>query len=385
MRKLLLFAFSFLFIFLTSVTAVSAASKDLPKNVEVKADEHIEHDYFVSGDNVTISGTIDGDAYIFAQKILINGEIKGDLIAAGGNISIPGKVSQDARLAGGKINIAGNVDGSATIGSGDFSLDRSGSIGKSAVIGAGTIVVDGRIGKDATLGGGEVTINNSIGGSLMAGITHLTLRPGARIAGDINYWSEDNLTVDEGSSVSGSTNKHEVKNAADSRQRLNDSINGVRFALKVVGFLYILILGLIFVKMLPVYTKQAANLINTMPLKSFGFGLLFSILAPILILLLLITIIGIPIALLLLFCLFLFFVFAKIIVAYFLGVWLEKRLKMSNSQALTFTGGLIVFTLISLIPVFGGIFSFILQIAGVGSLVTAHFGLYKNLRSKDLI
>lgn len=370
-------------LFFTGNTVFAQDSKS-QKITNVKNDEVISHDFFASGDTVIISGKVFGDAYVFAQKIVVDGEVNGDLIAAGGEILIPGKVAHDARLAASKISISGAVDGSVTAGTGEFIFGRDGRIGNSLVIGTKDVSLQGYVGRDLRIWANKVTVNNNVSGSIIAAVTDLTLDPGARIGGDVTYWASNNLVVNMGSEVRGQTIKHEIKTDI-AAQSIEKSLAGLRFTLKVFGFLLSLFLGLLFIKLMPTFSSQISEYIVKKTFRSFWVGILTLVATPLLILVLLLTIIGIPFAFILLFLLVLVFCVSKIFVALAVGNLLEARLKLNNSLLVKFVGGLITMTLLSMIPIIGGIFNFIALFAGAGAFAACLFTLHKNLLAKKLI
>lgn len=384
MSKIVFALVGFLFALFLTGSTIFAQSSNSQKIVEVKKEDVINHDFFASGDEVIISGKVFGDAYVFAQKIVVNGEVNGDLIAVGGEILIPGKVEHDARIAASKISISGKVDGSVTAGTGEFIFGRDGRIGNSLVIGTKDVSLQGYIGRDLNIWANKVTVANYVGGSIMAAVSGLILDPGARIGGDITYWASSNMVVNAGSDIRGQTIKHEIK-ADNAGQNIEKSISGARFALKVFGFLFSLFLGLLFIKLMPTFSSQAAEFIAKKALRSFWVGILTLVATPLLILILFLTIIGIPFAFILLFLLVLIFLVSKIFVALAVGNLLEARLKLNNSLLVKFVGGLITITLLSMIPIIGGIFNFIALFAGAGAFVASLFNLHKNLLAKKLI
>lgn len=385
MKKIVFVLIGFLVALFVTSSTVFAQGSSPQKIVEVKKEDVINHDFFASGDVVTISGKINGDAYVFAQKVVIDGEINGDLIAAGGEILIPGVVDHDARLAASKISISGTVNGSVTAGSGEFIFDRNGRIGNSLVLGTNDVSLQGWTGKDLAIWANKVAINNAVGGSIMAAVSDLTLDPGARIDGDITYWASNNLTVNQGSDIKGQTIKHEIKNSDSTRQNIDKSLAGVRSAFKVFGFLFSLILGLLIIKLMPSFSTQVAEFIAKKTFRSFWLGILALVATPLLVLILFFTIIGIPFAFILLFLLILVFCVSKIFIALAVGNLLEAKFKLNNSQLVKFIGGLITITLISMIPIIGGIFNFVALFVGVGSFVVCIFTLHKSLSAKKLI
>lgn len=385
MKKFTVFIVSLLILLFGGAGVVSAQNNDPGKIVEVKKGDVINNDYFASGDLVTISGKVNGDVFIFAQKIIIDGEVNGDLIAAGGEILIPGKVDHDARLAASKISLSGTVDGSVTGGTGEFTFARSGRIGNSIVLGTNDVSLQGYIGKDLFVWARKVIVSNAIGGSIKAAVEDLTLDPGAIIGGDINYWATNNLTVNMGSSIVGQTVKHEVKKSDSSPASISKSVTGALPALRITGFLFSLLFGLLVIKLLPVFSLRVADFASAKPFKSFWVGLLILIVTPFLMLLLILTIIGIPFALALLFLLLLVLCFSKIFVSISVGNFLEKKFKLNSSVFLKFIGGLMVLSLVSMVPIIGGIVGFLVFFIGVGALSSSSFGLYKNLKAKKVI
>ena len=109
------------------------------------------------------------------------------------------------------------------------------------------------------------------------------------------------------------------------------------------------------------------------------------ILTPILVLIAAFTVVGIPIALILLFLFLLTLYLAKIFVSVAIG---KKIIGMINQKAgdyAVFILGLLVYTLVTLIPVIGTIIAILVVLGGVGAIVTTKKDLYKQLRSKKLI
>ena len=65
----------------------------------LKADETVNDDLYVFGQQITIDGTVEGDLVAFGQQITVNGAVKGDIIAAGQSVVLDG-AAEGARIAG---------------------------------------------------------------------------------------------------------------------------------------------------------------------------------------------------------------------------------------------------------------------------------------------
>ena len=361
------------------------AAKNLQRSetVLIPKEDVVDGDYFAAGERVTIAGTVNGDAYIAGGNVIVEGEINGDLITAGGNVNVRGKVAQDVRAAGGQVTVSGDVGGNVTLVGGSLEVADSAKIAGSLVSAGGNLSVFAPIGKGATFGVGNATIGNLINGDVAAGVGELALTPNAKVAGDLNYWSDRDANISQGAEVFGKTT-HNFPPKKE-RQEQRNALGGVFGFFKIAGFLAALVIGVILIKLAPQFTKITADTIVKKPAASLGIGLLTLIFTPFVILIAAITVIGIPIALILLVLFLITIYLAKIFVSVAIG---KKIIGMINQKAgdyAVFILGLLVYTLVTLIPVIGTIIAILVVLGGVGAIVTTKKDLYKQLRSKKLI
>jgi len=105
--------------------------------------------------------------------------------------------------------------------------------------------------------------------------------------------------------------------------------------------------------------------------RSFTTGITTLLIIPILFGLLIITIVGIPLGLILLtFSSFILYV-ARIFVMIAIGTFILKRFGKSGEGFWTFVIGLVVYSLLVLIPFIGWIISFLAALFGVGAAIQA--------------
>src|SRR5215472_6699643 len=79
------------------------------QTAEVRKDETIAGNIFISGERVEIEGTVDGDVFVAGKDIEVDGHITGDLISAGRTAWIRGQVDGNVRSVGNTLNIIGKV------------------------------------------------------------------------------------------------------------------------------------------------------------------------------------------------------------------------------------------------------------------------------------
>lgn len=365
------------------------------ENINLSKDEVINHDYFAVANSVNLSGTINGDAYIAGGNVTFDGIINGDLIVAGGNLTILGKVTGDVRAAGGNIIFSAEVDKNVTILGGSISLSTSGKISGSLASAGGNISINSPIGKGVNAAGGQISLGNSVGETVNIYTDNLILSPTTAIIGDLNYWSENKIQMNPEASIAGKINYHYSQTPQLNVKKANNiskdnKIFGYMTAGSLFFYLYnfivTLIVGLLLIKLLPVFTTNTVKTLNTQPWISLGVGLIAVILFPIIFIILIITIIGIPVALMLLLTFIVLWFISQIFVALFLGskilTYFNKQKSSIGWQLLT---GLLILGVLSLIPVVNFLIGMLTYFIGIGALLIQKKNSYLNLRQKELI
>lgn len=388
MKKVIFYSLAIL-ISLTLLASQVLAGKDksAQKIVVLPKDEVINEDYFAFGDTVTISGTVNGDVYAAGGRVLVEGIINGDLLAAGGDINVRGTVSNDVRVVGGQITISGEVGGNLTsVGGGAVNINDSAKISGSLVAGSGALSLFSPIGKGATLGVGDAIIGSTINGNVKAGVGQLTLSPNSQINGNLTYWSDVKAQIQEGAQIEGET-IHNLPPLETKKEGLDiaGKLKGINLALKLISLVSAFIIGLLLIKLFPRHTQNTADSIVTRPLPNLGMGLLAIILTPILFIILAITIVGIPIAIILLITLFVTIYFSKIYVALAFGQKALNSLGQKAKSVWALLLGLIIYGVITLIPVIGQIIIILTVLAGTGAILIEKKRTYTQLKSKNLL
>lgn len=348
----------------------------LPKSTVVNGD------YFAAGELVTISGTVNGDVYAAGGTVIVDGTVNGDVLAAGGAVTISGTVSDDVRVGGGNVTVSGDIGKNLTLGTGNGTITSDAQINGSIVGGAGTLTIMSPIGKNAVIGGGTLVLGNVIKGNVTAGAGTITVNENARIQGDFNYTAEDELMLEEGASISGQIVRHEP-------QTYEKPSEGAAFAGKFVWtaitFVITFIFGSILLFFLPNFFKNTVLVARSQPLQNLGIGFLTVILSPIIIILLCLTFIGIPFALIWLFIFIVDLVIAKLFIAYLLGQKVHETINAKTNRYVTFFTGLLLYKIVTFIPIVGPLIGIIATLIGFGALMLQKKATYQALRKKEEI
>jgi cytoskeletal protein CcmA (bactofilin family) len=268
--------------------AAEIRSGDQP---EIRSGETIDDDLYISGGTVTIAGRVTGDVVVAAGKIDIPGRIDGSLQVLGGTVKIDGTVAGSVRALAGDVTISADVAGDIVLAGGTLSVQSGGSVGRDVVAAGGDVELLGPVGRDVRGRFGSLTINGPVGGDvdITADDVHLLSR--ARIEGDLDYASRNNVSIASGAQVTGATRHTEP-------ERFYPGDNIVGWLTSGLFRLFCaLISGLLLVLLMPRAVASVADAARLAPFTSLLVGLVLTILLPLLFGVLLITVVGAPVAL----------------------------------------------------------------------------------------
>lgn len=300
--------------------------------------------------------TIDGDLRAFAGTVVVRGTVNGDLTAFAGNVFVDGQVNGNLEAFAGNVRINGTVTGDASAAGGNVFLAEGGRIGGQFEAGAGNVGVDGEVGGAARLSAETITVGPSavVGGDL-AYDGNLDLADEARVAGDVRQ--EDDLGVGVGGPV---------------------VPNWVGWA---YGLLVNLLLGAALLLIFPIFSANLADRAAASPLRSGGVGLLLLVGIPVLVVLLFISLVGIPLGLvgMVLFPLLLWL--GYVYGSFTVGSWLLSHTDV-DSRWLALLVGLLVVSVVGLVPVLGALVQFLVLLLGLGALALGLRDRYRGRRAR---
>jgi len=198
------------------------------QTAEVRKDENLVGNVFLSGERVEVEGTVDGDVFAAGKDIEINGHITGDLISAGRTLWVRGQVDGNIRSTGNSLNIIGKVNknisffgdvvridtkgevgGSAMMFGSDLNIDGLDREGDRLAIGGECLLADarhlhqclnieGQLGRDVLFMGDRLTVMGKIGGSIDEKGAALEILSSAQVGGPVRFEGENEPTVSSG-------------------------------------------------------------------------------------------------------------------------------------------------------------------------------------------
>ncbi|TME56760.1 MAG: hypothetical protein E6I60_03425 [Chloroflexi bacterium] len=337
------------------------------------------------GSDVTVGPgeTVNDDIYAGAGTISIQGTVNGKVIAGGGTITVSGNVTGDLILGGGTINVTGHVGGSIIAGGGNLTLNGpvaqdivvtggrvdigSGStIGRDLVIAGGTATVSAPIARRVQMSSGSLTLRNRVGGDVRGRVDHLKL-DGAQIAGNLDYTSNNQAQLVNGAHVAGTVTRHTPTDAGPNLGR------GLLGWLR--GLIGIFALGLLAILLLPRFSTRSIDILRSEPWLSLGIGAAIVVVTPIVAVIAFIVgllIGGWWLGLLLVPLWILALALGYVVSGFLLGRLIFAQLGWGQyHDAIALLGGLVLLTVLGLIPVLGVLVGLAALVFGTGALALA--------------
>ena len=352
----------------------------------VNLTQPVYEDLYIAGGTVTLSAPVYGDLIIAGGTVYINDSVKNDLLVAGGKVTINGYVADDIRCAGGELYINKNIGGDLVLTGGKVEIKRQVVIAGGLVASGGEIMMAGTVSGDirSTAGnfifsgtaqknfdyrGRQLVLNGDVWGNAIIAANQITIGENAAFNNGVRYWSKKG-ELDFKSSIKNGAAVFDpaLKLKTDNWYFLGHStLLGLSWYLITV-FLFLLLIEFLFGKTF----KIAGNQLTKSVIASLGWGLLFIVGIPVLVVLLLLTIIGIPFGLILMACYIGFLILTTIIVSLVLANWVNYRFQHQwKFWKLIFAafGFFVLLKIITFTPFFGWLIMFIIACIAIGALL----------------
>lgn len=328
--------------------------------VDIPPDTVIADDLYVSGNEVTIRGRVDGDLVVAARHVTVTGAVRDDLIVAGGDVTLRGSVGQSVRAAGGTVSISGTVGRDLLMAGSQLEQLASSRVHGSAALMGRDLALRGTTEGNLQARGGKVLIDGTTGAANVSA-DDLTVTAGAQIKGPLTYASNQEADIRPGATIAGPVTRED----RGTRSWQVPGWLGTVF-LFMVGGLAGVLMALLMPRAL-LATGQALQRDFWVSLAA-GAGILLGV--PILAGILMITLIGIPLALSLLVFYALGLYLAWVLAAILLGDQVIGRLPVRSLRGRMVVSALLgvaLLLLLQAIPWVGGLVALLALVVGLGS------------------
>lgn len=381
-KRLLIIAIAFLFVL--NIAIISNAENELTTGI-LKTME--ENGIPVTEEEMQVLSAPNNESgknyYAFSQSdVTIDTDVYGDaFVCANGNVTINSKIFGNVFVLSRKVTVSSTAEINASLFCVTQNLDISGIIkGNCYSVSQETnIRKNGDINLDLFDVSENLTISGNIKRDAFVSVSNITLNSGAYINGDLNYSSENASEISK-ASVGGNINFNQK--TTTEKETVTQTAKKAITSLMIISFIKKCISHAIFAVVLFFILKYiGSNIITehsnfkTKLGKYILFGLLVTFISPILLLILLLIGLTSKVAFLLILAYIAFMLISSSsFIIVFANMIAEKNKEKINLNENLKMGLLIsilciVYNLIGLVPVLGGLLKFAIVILGVGITV----------------
>lgn len=322
---------------------------------------------YTAGGNVTLNSAVTGDAYVAGGSITLDGPVEADVVVAGGNITLNNKIGGDVRAAGGTLSINSEVGGDVVIGGGRIVLGERAKVGGDVIIAGGTVTLNAPVAGKVWIGGGRVVINSTLGGELrVRGAETVRFGSKAVVNGSVKVQAEQEPVIAEGAQVSAIEFVRSARHA-DKGAMAKAAIFG--------GVLWVLAYALVAVIAAWLAPRRISRFAEDMKRgfwANVGIGLAGVIVIPIVAIVLLFLLVGYQLTFVLLSGYVFLLALSLVLAVQFAGAYVYALAQKHTVLSITWQTalvGAVVFTLIRLIPILGGLACGLVFLAAAGQLL----------------
>ncbi|GAP41021.1 bactofilin family protein [Flexilinea flocculi] len=375
----------------------------------------------IVGNTIHIAETavIDGNLFVGCAVLIIDGQVTGSVFTGGASLSLDktAEIGRNVFYGGYSLEAAEGSQIGKDLFAGIYQAMLKGSIERDVKAGAGAFELSGNVGRDVNVDLGIISNKNDQSMNFMKNMPFmqnpaipdaipvgLRISDEAEIGRNLTYSCSQDLSAGIQSTPGGKITFNEVTTAETVEK--HGFLN--RFLLWLVDtarkFITLLILGLLAVWLIPLLLKKTEEQVKTQPLPSAGYGALTIILGYLAaivaagiifgvgILISLLTLGGLSkvifgvgfsgLSLLVTIFTFLVSYGSKIVVAFMVGNWILSKIAPSakgrNYWAIVI--GVILYVILSSIPLVGWIFTLAAKIIGMGAMWLAYRARKKTLQ-----
>lgn len=338
---------------------------------EVIINETQLDDTYKAGESVTTNASIQGDLVIAGGTLIVNDSVMGDLTAAGGELFINTYVADDVRVAAGRVTIDSEIGDDLVVFGGEVTLTENAKINGNLKCYSGSIKMKGNVVGNLDVKGADVLIDGTVYETSKIVGDDITIGSNAKFHKDVQYWNSDGELDFKATLVNSEAEFNEALSVDSSPLSLTTfGTNSIKLWISYIlsALLVIIVVHALFKNS---FSGAAEGIKRRNLLKSFGFGLIYLIGIPLMIVLTFLIAVGIPLGLfaaaVFVFSLLFGHMVASLLIVYFMR---QKNNKNWSFWNITFLALLctVVLRIITMVPYAGIVLSIVLLAITYGAL-----------------
>jgi cytoskeletal protein CcmA (bactofilin family) len=340
----------------------SALERRHAEFVTVPASETVDDSLLASGNTVRVEGVVNGDLLAFAQTLEVRGTIRGDLVSFAKRTLVSGNVEGHIFNFSQSFDLDGQLSHSIYGWSRSFRVGDRGHVGDGIVAGAGDLSLEGEVKRSATIFAGNADVSGSIGRELTMAGGSLTLTNTARVGGDLTARIHQlkDVHIADGATIAG-------KRDIQVRVRQSHFTRPKFYLHQAIWIAAAMLVGWLCLVLFPGFVQACTQAVGS-GWRSLGLGFAVLVGVPIATIVVAVTLVGLPLAFMFLALYLVALYLAKIWVGAFLGRALLKPAGTTKHDwLLSLLVGLLILTILGVIPYLGGLVHFVIVCLGLGA------------------
>lgn len=326
-------------------------------------------DYLFSGDYLDFMGEAN-DIYFVGKRVNFTGTARLALISLAGETDVKGRVGNGVKAVGRTITINAKATGTSFLAGETVQIGTDGELNGDTFIVGRKVQIKGPITGNLRAGAGEVLIENEVRGNVEVWTGQLKIPEGGKINGNLVYHSDTQISVEEASRVTGDIRIEQSNGGTFDDTFTDRKFDGslwvsllFRISFAVLGMLILLI---------PVNRVLEQQLTLKEVLSHSLWGLIPMFIYPSAFVLSIVLVITIPLAVSLALAFIPVLFITKTVGITMIGGYIVSKLNLSTkSRYLYFLIGILLYSLLSLIPIFGFLLLAFVSSIGCGRLLFA--------------
>jgi hypothetical protein len=330
--------------------------------VTVTANETVDDTLLVTGNTVRVEGVVNGDLLAFGRTVEVRGTVKGDLVSCAQRINVSGTVEGHIYTLSHSLDLDGQLGHSIYGLVQSLRLEERGQVGEGIVVGAGDVSLEGVVKRSVNIFTSNGDVSGSVGRDLTMAGGSLTLTNTSRVGGNLSARVRQmkDVHIADGATIAG---KRDVQVNVRERQFTRPKFY-FHQAVRLAGAMLVGWLGLV---LFPGFVQATTQQVGS-GWRSLGLGVAVLAVVPVVMVVAGITLVGLPVSLMLLAVYLAAIYLAKVWVGAFLGRMILKPSGATKGDwLLGLLVGLLIVTIIGLIPYLGGLARFGVVCLGLGA------------------
>lgn len=344
----------------------------------LQSDQVIDSDFIRVGETVQIDGEIKGDAYLAGAVVTVNGKIDGDLFVLGGKVSVNGPVGGSIRILGADVTSNSSVDRSVLLICANCTVTkRSTMYGSLMVVASNLEQSSGRVGRGFRFFGNRLYLNSEVANeAFVVANQEFLLGPSASISGQLKYTGNNAAILEPGATVAGEilyqkSDKEENFPRFFGAKSILTSYQRIKPLTELFGLTISALIGFVLLGLFPKGFEKVVMAIEKKPYASLGWGVVASLMIPMVAVLFALTIVGIPVSLVLLLMGYVIW----IVVSYFSAFFIGRKIllvRFGERRGWALVLGLVLIYILGLIPIIGTLIKLVLFLLAFGAVILSY-------------